>query len=285
MTNELANKVILLTGATEGIGKSAAKEFAARGAELVLVARNPQKGEKVVAELKESTGNPRVSLLVGDLSVMADVRRVAGEFRAAHDRLDVLVNNAGAVFTKRQLSADGLEQTFALNHVGYFLLTHELAEVLGRTPGARVVSTSSGAHQAGKIRFDEIAKREGGYSGFPVYCDSKLANVLFTRELARRLAPRGVTANCVHPGFVNTGFGHNTKGLVDTALKFLGPLFARSPEKGAETVVWAAVSPDAAKVTGEYLMDRKVARSSKLSKDEALARELWAFSERICAIA
>ena len=196
------------------------------------------------------------------MSKIADVRAVADAFRAKHDRLDVLVNNAGAVFNDYQLSADGIEMTFALDHLAYFVLTTRLLDLLQKTPGARVVSTSSGAHQMGKIDLATIAKRNGS-AGWRAYGDAKLANILFTRELARRLAGSSATANCFHPGFVRTGFGLNNGGFLKWALGWVGPLFGRTPEKGAETLVWLATSPDAAKYNGDYFHDLRVARTSQ----------------------
>jgi NAD(P)-dependent dehydrogenase (short-subunit alcohol dehydrogenase family) len=279
---QLEGKVFLVTGATEGIGKAAALAFARRGATLALVARSREKGERVVAELKAASGNDRVELLVGDMSSLADVRAVADAFRAKHDRLDVLVNNAGAVFTDHRLSADGVEMTFALNHLGYFALTTRLLDLLRKTPGSRVVSTSSGAHQTGRLDLATVAKRDGS-AGFAAYGDSKLANILFTRELARRLAGTSVTANCFHPGFVHTGFGLNNGGFLKWALGWVSPLFARTPEKGAETLIWLATSPEAEKVNGEYFHDLKIARTTRRAKDDDLAKGLWELSEKLAA--
>ena len=187
MSGDLQGKVFLVTGATEGVGKAAAREFAKRGAELVLVARNKEKGERVVAELRKATGDNDISLIVADMSSIADVKRVAAEFRSSHTKLDVLVNNAGALFKDYRLSKDGLEMTFALNHMGYFGLTFSLLDLLKSTKGARVVSTSSLGHKIGKFDLGRIAKREPGHAGWPAYGESKYANILFTRELARRL--------------------------------------------------------------------------------------------------
>jgi retinol dehydrogenase 12 len=282
---DLDGKVFLMTGATEGIGKAAAKVFAARGATLVVTARNREKGERLVADWKTTTGNPRIELLVGDLSKLADVRAVAEAYRARHDRLDVLVNNAGALFTSYELSADGFEMTFALNHLSYFLLTHEVEPLLARTGGARVVSTSSGAHRSGKLDLATVAQRPSKKIGFPTYCDSKLANILFTRVLARRLAGAGVTANCFHPGFVRTGFGQNNHDWMKTAINVSSFLFARRPEKGAETLVWLATSPEAARHSGEYFHDCAVARTAPLAHDDGLADGLWSLSEKLCGLA
>jgi NAD(P)-dependent dehydrogenase (short-subunit alcohol dehydrogenase family) len=256
---DLDAKVFLMTGATEGIGKAAGKAFAERGATLVITARNRDKGERLVADWKATTGNGRIELLTGDLSKLDDVRAVAAAFRARHDRLDVLVNNAGAFFTSHQLTADGLEMTFALNHLSYFLMTHELMDVLKRTEGARIVNTSSGAHRSGRLDLDTVARRPSKKVGYATYCDSKLANILFTRVLARRLSGTAVTANCFHPGFVRTGFGLNNHDFMGAAIKVSALLFGRTPEKGAETLIWLATSPEAARYSGEYFQDRAVA--------------------------
>jgi NAD(P)-dependent dehydrogenase (short-subunit alcohol dehydrogenase family) len=281
---ELDGKVFLLTGATEGIGKAAGKVFAERGATLVVTARNREKGEGVVAEWKSATGNDRIELIVADLSKLGDVRAVAAAFRDKHDRLDVLVNNAGALFTAYQQTVDGFEMTFALNHLSYFLLTHELLDLLERTEGARVVNTSSGAHQRGQLDLDTVARRASRKVGFPAYCDSKLANVLFTRVLARRVAGTGVTVNCFHPGFVRTGFGQNNHDFMGAMINVSSWLFARSPEKGAETLVWLATSPDAARYSGQYFHDCAVARTAPRAHDDALADGLWALSENLCGL-
>ena len=285
---DLEGKTILLTGATEGIGKSAALDFARRGANLVIVGRNKEKTERVLAELRQASNNDHVEMLLADLSRLSEMRRLARDFLAKHDRLDVLANNAGAYFTSRRLSDDGYELTFALNHLAYFVVTEELLPVLKKTSGlgggpggqgARIVSTSSGAHAQGKLDLDDVVRRDKSYSGFEVYGSTKLANILFTRELGRRLEGTGVTANCFHPGFVATGFGHNNGGVMGTVIKIGQAIFARTPEKGAETLVWLATSPEAAKLNGEYFMDMKVARRTKRAQSDDLARRLWDLTE------
>lgn len=280
MAKDLEGKVFLVTGATEGIGKATVLELAKRGATLVLVGRSKEKSERLLAELKEASGNGQIDILLGDLSKIADVRAVADAFRAKHDRLDVLVNNAGAIFLDHGLSADGIERTFALNHLGYFLLATRLFDLLQKTPGARVVSTASDAHRMGKLDLATVAKRDGR-AGFSAYADSKLANILFTRELARRLAPSGATANCMHPGLVRSGFGANNGPVVAFMAKTIGSLFGRTAEKGAETLLWLATSSDAAKFNGEYFFDRKIAPITKRAQDDALARGLWKLSEEL----
>lgn len=279
MANDLEGKVFLVTGATDGIGKAAAHEFARRGAVLVLVGRSREKGERVVQEIRSRSGNEHVELLLGDLSRMADVRAVAERFRATHDRLDVLVNNAGALFLDYQTSEDGIEMTFALNHMAYFVLTTALLDLLRRTPGSRVVSTSSGAYRLGRIDLETIAKRKGK-AGNRAYADSKLATILFTRELARRLGSQS-TANCFHPGFVRTSFGSNNHGTAAWLIEMLASMFGSTPEKGAETLVWAATSAEAASYDGEYFQGCKPTRTTALAKDDGLAKRLWELSERL----
>lgn len=282
MANDLNGKVFLVTGATEGIGKAAALEFARRGATLVVVGRNKEKSERVVTELKSQSHNSQIELLLGDMSTLADVRAVAAAFAKKYDRLDVLVNNAGAYFADYKLSADGFEMTFALNHLGYFLLTHELLPLLRKTAGSRVVSTSSAAHQAGKVDLQAIAKRDGKVAGFGSYGDSKLCNILFTRALAQR--EKGIVTNCFHPGFVQTGFGQNNDGLMSSLIRWTAKVFARTPEKGAETLIWLATSAEAGKLAGEYCVDCKPVKTSKLAQDASLADGLWGLSEKLCGL-
>jgi NAD(P)-dependent dehydrogenase (short-subunit alcohol dehydrogenase family) len=280
MAKDLEGKIVLITGATEGIGKAAALDFARRGARLAITARSPDKAGRVSADLRAAGGS--VDVLLGDLSRVADVLRVADEFAAKHDRLDVLVNNAGAMFLDHGLSADGLERTFALNHVSYFALTTRLADRLAKTPGSRVVSTSSMAHRMGKLELPYALRREDRRAGWGAYADSKLANVLFTSELARRLGA-GVATSCFHPGYVRSGFGLNNGGVANLFMKVGGALFARSVEKGAETLVWLATSPEAAGARGEYYFDKKVAATTARARDAGLAEALWKVSEDLVA--
>lgn len=280
MAKDLQDKVFLMTGATEGIGKAAALDFAKRGATLVLVGRNREKSERVIADLKRESDHERIELLLGDMSKMSDVRSVANAFIKSHDKLHVLVNNAGAIFMDYRLSDDNYEMTFALNHLGYFLFTKQLLDILHQTPGARIVSTSSGAHQRGRLDLDTVVRRDGK-AGFSAYADSKLANILFTRELARRIQSTGTIANCFHPGFVRTGFGLNNSGAMAWFIKLGGMLLARTPEKGAETLIWLATSPEAGKFNGEYFFDKQIAKRTKLAEDDVLAKGLWELSEKL----
>jgi NAD(P)-dependent dehydrogenase (short-subunit alcohol dehydrogenase family) len=284
---DLEGRVILLTGATEGLGRAAAAAFAARGATLTIVGRNRAKTEGVVESLRRSTGDPAVDHLIGDLSLLSGARAVAAGFRARHDRLDVLVNNAGAIFQRYRRTADGIENTFALNHLGYFVVTTELLNLLRGTPGARIVNTASSVHRFGRLDLDTVVERDGidGIAaGFRAYFDSKLANVLFTRELARRLAGSGVTANCVHPGFVRSGLFGGTAGASTYVLRSrLAGLFARTPEQAAAALVWLATDPAAAPYSGEYFAGRKVARVGRRARDADLGAALWKLSEWLSA--
>lgn len=283
MARDLEGKVFLVTGGTDGIGLAACREFARRGARLVLVARGPQKAAAVASELK-AAGAGATEVIPGDLGSLADVRRVARDFKASHDRLDVLVANAGAVFRDYRQSVDGYELTFAVNHLSHFLLTNLLVGVLARTPGARVVTTSSGAHRMGRMDLATVAKRDGS-AGFAAYGDAKLANILFTRELARRQRDNGIVANCLHPGWVASRFGLNNAGPVAVFIQTMAPLLARTPEKGARTLVWLAASPEAGQRTGGYFMDCKPAALSSRARSDELATRLWTLSEKLCGIA
>ena len=273
----MPRKLILITGATSGIGRVAAESLARQGAHVVLVGRSPAKTEAAVAEIRRATGSPAVDYLLADLSVQAEVRRLAAEFRGRYPRLDVLVNNAGGIYRWRQLSADGRELTFALNHLSYFLLTNLLLDTLRASAPARIVNVASNAHK--RVPGLNLADLEGAqaYSGLGAYAASKLANILFTYELARRLTGTGVTANALHPGLIRTGFGANNGRLWQLLYVFINAL-GRTPAQGAETVIQLASSPEVAGVTGQYFHERQARRSSPASYDEATARRLWELS-------
>jgi NAD(P)-dependent dehydrogenase (short-subunit alcohol dehydrogenase family) len=281
MTWTVQDKTILVTGATNGIGKVTARELARLGASVVIVGRNKAKTEETVREIKAAAGHDRVDRLLGDLSIMAEVARVADEFRAKYNRLDVLVNNAGAYYQQRQMSKDGLEMTFALNHMSYFLLTVRLLDLLKASAPARVVNVSSDAHrQPRTFNFDDLQSTQYSMAGFGAYGQSKLANVLFTNELARRLSGTGVTANSLHPGFVKTGFGRNNGGL--SKLVMLGiTLFAISEEKGAQTSLYLASSSAVEGVTGKYFDKSKAVTPSLAAQDVTAGQRLWTISEDI----
>lgn len=282
MKKDLDGKVVLVTGATDGIGKCAALELARRGATLTIVGRNQSKTERVAEELKSAGNYDRVHVILGDLSKLTEMKSVAQAFLAKNDRLDILINNAGAWFEKYQLTDDGIEQTFALNHMSYFVITSELLDVIRKTPNARVVSTSSGAHMGGRIDFSMVVKRNGR-AGFSAYADSKLANVLFTFELAKRLSGTSAVANCFHPGFTKSEFGKNNFWPLKWTFQLGQALAARSTEKGAETLVWLATHPDAAQYSGQYFYDKKPRRIHAGGNDEGLAAKLWDLSLNLAA--
>jgi len=276
-------KTCVITGATSGIGRAAALELARRGARVVVVARDAGRGRETVSEIERSTGTGRASLLVADLASQSEVRRLASEVRRAAPRLDVLVNNAGAIHMERRVSPDGHETTFAVNHLAAFLLTNLLLPHLRASAPARVVNVASAAHLGGHIDFDDLMG-EKGYGGWKAYAQSKLANVLFTQELARRLGADGVSANSLHPGVVATGFGKNRNGLLSLGVRIAAP-FLLSARKGAETVVHLASSPQVEGVTGKYFAKCRPAASSGESRDPEVARRLWEASERLTGLA
>jgi NAD(P)-dependent dehydrogenase (short-subunit alcohol dehydrogenase family) len=275
-------KTVLVTGATNGIGKAAAMELARMGAHVALVARDAARGLAVLEEIERATGNANVELYLADLSSQADVRRLAAEFSAKHQTLDVLLNNAGGVFDTRLTTKDGLEMTFALNHLAYFLLTNLLLETIKRTPGARIVNVSSSAQGIGKINFDDLQSTR--YSSFGAYSMSKLANVVFTYALARRLEGTGVTANALHPGNVATGFGDNSKSAAMRFVYRVIKRFSLSPEGGADTAVYLASSPDVTGKTGGYFERRALKRSRPKSYDEGVQERLWLESARLTGL-
>ena len=275
----MGGKVVLITGGTSGIGKAAATALAAMGAEVVLTGRSRERGEAAIEEIRRTSGNEGVSLALADLTVQAEVRRLAEEFGRSHDRLDVLINNAGAVFSKREETADGLERTLALNHLAPFLLTNLLLEVLKESAPSRIITVSSEARRGAEIDFDNL-QSERKYRGFPVYGKSKLANILFTYELAERLRGTGVTANCVHPGAVSTNFGMNNGGLMVLLFRALKP-FMRTPEQGADTLIYLASSPEVEGVSGRYFSDRKVVSSYEDPRDVSARKRLWKASEEL----
>jgi NAD(P)-dependent dehydrogenase (short-subunit alcohol dehydrogenase family) len=275
----MGGKVVLITGGTSGIGKAAATALAAMGAEVVVTGRSRERGEAAVEEIQHASGNEGVSLMLADLTVQAEVRKLAEEFGRSHDRLDVLVNNAGAVFSKRGETADGIERTFALNHLAPFLLTNLLLDLLKESAPSRIITVSSEARRRAEIDFDDL-QSERNYRGFQVYGKSKLANILFTYELAERLGGTGVTANCVHPGAVGTNFGMNNGGLMVLLFRALKP-FMRSPERGADTLIYLASSPEVEGVSGRYFGDRNVISSSQEPHDVSAQKRLWEASEEL----
>jgi NAD(P)-dependent dehydrogenase (short-subunit alcohol dehydrogenase family) len=278
----MKDEICMVTGATSGIGAVTARALAEKGATLVVVGRNAEKSEATVNHIRQQTGNPQVEYLVADLSVQTEVRQLAEQFKSRYRHLHVLVNNAGAFFLSRQLSADGLEMTFALNHLGYFLLTYLLLDVLKASAPARIVNVSSNGHRGMKINFEDL-QSQGRYAAMGAYGQSKLANLLFTYELARRLEGSGVTANALHPGFVATNLAANNGWLARLFLPLVH-LFAISPEEGAQTVIYLATSREVEGVTGKYFVDKKPVESSPESYDREAAMRLWQVSAELTGL-
>jgi NAD(P)-dependent dehydrogenase (short-subunit alcohol dehydrogenase family) len=276
----MQGKTVVITGATSGIGEVAAVRLAEQGARIVFTARDKARADDTMAALKKANPGADHALHMADLSTLSEMKRVAGEL-ARESEIDVLINNAGALFNKRQETADGLEMTFAVNHMAYFVITNLL---LGRLkPGARIVTVASNAHRGAKLDFGDLQSRKG-YIGFPVYARSKLCNILFNRELARRITGSGVTANALHPGFVATRFGDNSGGLMRTVLKVAKPIGAISPEEGARTIIYLASSPQVAEVSGEYYYECKLGTPTAEARNDEDARKLWEMSESIAGL-
>jgi NAD(P)-dependent dehydrogenase (short-subunit alcohol dehydrogenase family) len=282
-THAMPGKICLVTGATSGIGLVTAQALAQQGATVIVAGRDPRRGSATMSRIMQETGNTNMELLLADLSSQAQVRRLVGEFQRRFSRLDVLVNNAGAIFTRRNLSADGIEMTLALNHLGYFLLTNLLLDTLKASAPARIINVSSDAHQSGRINFADLQGQQR-YGGWRAYCQSKLANLLFTYELARRLDGTGVSANAMHPGFVATRFGRNNHGMFALFIR-LAQLTALSPEQGAETLIYLATSPEVEGITGTYFVKKRPVKSSSISYDQTAAQHLWQLSTNLTGLA
>ena len=278
----MTGKTVLITGGTGGIGKAAAIGLASMGARVGITGRDRVRAEAAAAEIARESGNPAVDVFVADMSSQAEVRRLAGEVLAAYPRLDVLLNNVGGFWNHRHLTADGLEHTFALNHLAPFLLTNLLLERLTASAPARVVTVSSGAQSMGTIAFDDLMG-EQEYSGSRAYNQSKLANVMFTYELAKRIEGTGVTATALHPGLTSTAFSAEDPAL-GWLVAILRP-FMKSPKRGAETPIYLASSAEAEGVSGQYFANRKAKQSHKSSYDSAATARLWQVSADLVGLA
>ncbi len=277
MDNSMQGKTVLVTGGTNGIGLVTARELSRLGGKVTIIGRNANKCSRVAAAISEDTGYP-VDFIVADLSTLAGVSHAAAEYKQKYTRLDVLVNNAGAVFFQRKLTSDGFERTFALNHLNYFLLTNLLLNLLKASAPARIVNVSSGAHTgAESMDFDNL-QGEKRFAGMAAYSQSKLANLLFTYELSRRLKGSGVTVNALHPGYVDTGFAQNNGPFFRVGAKLSGRIFGRTPQEGAATSIYLASSPQVEGISGQYFIDCKPAESSPASHDMAAAERLWQVS-------
>ncbi len=279
----IRGKVVVITGATSGIGRIAAEKLAGQGARIVMVARDRARAEETLARLREVGPEAAHRVHFADLSLIVDVKKVGAEIAAAEPRIDVLVNNAGSMFGIRKLTAEGHERTFALNHMSHFVLTHSLRESLVAAAPSRIVNTASNAHLRATLDFGDL-QTKNGYRPTVAYARSKLCNILFTRELAHRLAGTGVTANCLHPGFVATNFGQRDAGLFGWGLR-LAMLFAARPEPGADTIVHLASSPEVAGVSGRYFYNSREIEPSAAAQDDAVAARLWRESEKIAGFA
>jgi NAD(P)-dependent dehydrogenase (short-subunit alcohol dehydrogenase family) len=290
----MIGKTVVITGATSGIGLEAAEDLARQGAALVLVGRDRRRGEAALTRLRAAAPHARLEIRYADLAEMAEVRRLAADLLATVGRIDVLINNAGAIFDRHALTGDGLERTFALNHMAYFLLTNLLLERLKQAPAARIVNVASEAHRGATLDFSDLTGRNGA-KGRKAYSRSKLANILFTSELARRLAGTSVTANSLHPGFVASRFGEPGNGwAMRLGVGLLKRLIAITPKEGAKTIAFLAASPEVgaitgrsevAAVSGRYFAKCRAIEPSAAARDAAAARRLWDESARIAGLA
>lgn len=275
----MKGKVIVITGATSGIGQVAAEELAAMGARIVLIARDRARGERALQRLRETGVGEKHSIHFADLSLVSETKRVASDIVAAEPRIDVLMNNAGAMFGRRTLTREGLELTFATNHLSYFVLADQLKNRLLAAGEARIINTSSDAHRMAHLDVADLQLAKN-YAGFKAYCQSKLCNILFTRELSRKLAGSGITVNALHPGFVATRFADNSGGPYAALIRF-GKLFAISPGKGAKTLVYLASSSEVKDISGEYFFKCRVKVPASQALDDEAARFLWKESIRL----
>ncbi|WP_375772617.1 SDR family oxidoreductase [Archangium gephyra] len=280
----MEGKICFITGATSGIGLESARALARQGATVVLSGRDKGRGEAALAEVRRTVPDAKLDLLLADLTSMASVRQLVSDFQARYSRLDVLLNNAGLILDRRKVTADGFEATFATNHLAHFLLTNLLLDMLKSSGAARVVNVASEGHRFVSLDFlDDPQAERGSYSGTQVYSSSKLANILFSRALAKRLTGTKVTSNSLHPGVVRTGFGHNSEGFFKHLVKLASP-FMLSAEGGARTSVYLASAPEVEGVTAKYFAKCKVARESKAAQDDAAAEKLWRMSAELVGV-
>ncbi len=282
MTAAMEGKVCLITGATSGVGKAAALRLAEMGATIIGVGRDRDRCRLATTEIQQASGNPAVEYLLADLSDQDQVRLLADEFLSKNTRLDVLINNAGAFFLRRKVSAQGFEMTWALNHLSYFLLTNLLLERIMKSSPARIVNVASGSHYRGKINFDDLNLTRG-YNGWKAYSQSKLANVLFTYELVRRVPDQSIAINTLTPGMIATRIGQNTGPVLRHLVKLFQSTSGKTPEDGAEILVYLASAEEAADFRGKFFREMKPVRSSAISYDEEIAQRLWEESERMMA--
>ena len=283
--NDLIGKTALVTGASSGIGLEAAAQIAARGADVVMVARDEARGSAALADVKERSGSSKVSLMLCDMSSQRSIRALADDFRRSHDRLDVLINNAGGVNHQRKVTVDGIEQTFAVNHLGYFLLTNLLLDLLEKSAPARIVNVASRNHRRADMDLDDLGFEKGGYGIMRAYSRSKLGNVLFTRELASRLKGKDVTVTSLHPGVVATNIWSGAPAWTRPALAVLKALFMITPEEGGRRIVYLATSPEVQGKTGGYYDKNEEQVPAPLALDRAVAKRLWDESAKLTGLA
>lgn len=283
MSAEMIGKTCLITGATSGVGKVSALVLAGQGAGVIGVGRDSQKCADACTEIRFKTGNTKVEFLIADLAVLSQVRRLANEIIDRYSHLDVLINNAGAFFLRRRVNLEGIEMTWVLNQLNYFLLTNLLLDLIMDSAPARIVNVASGAHYRGKIHFDDLNLKRG-YSGWKAYCQSKLANVLFTYRLAHLMEGSGVTVNSLTPGFVATQIGHNTGLAIKPIVQLVQKMMGMSPEEGAETIIYLASSPEVEGETGNFYIEKQSVKSSPISYNPAIAQRLWEVCERMADI-
>ena len=279
----MKGKTVVVTGASSGIGLETTRALARQGARVIMVVRNRAKAQAAIDELRKAQPDAQLDLVIADLYSLAEVRKAAAEIRALAPRLDVLVNNAGLIHDKRELTVDGLERTFALNHLAAFLLTYELRDLLIASAPARVITVSSNGHRLSRFTWDDLATMERWPSATLAYGASKLCNIWFAKEAARKFAGKGVTSNALHPGAVATGFGASGSLVLRVGTKLAKP-FLLSSEEGAQTSIYLASSPDVEGVTGQYFARRKIATPSRQARDEASATRLWKLSEGLCGV-
>ena len=276
----MKDKTVVITGATSGIGEVAADRLGQKGARIVFVARDHERGQAALKHFQAIAGHDNHAVHYADLSLVSEQKRVAELIAASEPEIDVLINNAGAMFSHRQMTSEGLEKTFALNHMSYFTMTNVLLPKL--RSGGRIVSTASDAHKGNRLHFDDL-QSEKSYSGFGVYGKSKLCNILFTRELATRLEGTGITANCLHPGFVATRFGDQSGGMM-SGLIGIAKNFALTPEQGAQTIIYLASSPDVEGKSGGYYVKSHLAKPTREAQNDADAKRLWDISAKIAGV-
>ena len=277
---DMNGKVVMITGANSGIGKETAIELAKMGANIVMVCRSRERGEKALEKIKEMANSEKIELLIADLADQSSIRKMVERFKKSHDKLHVLINNAGVMLSKRTTTPEGYERTFAINHLGHFLLTNLVLDMLKASSPARIINVSSSAHKFAKLNFDDI-DNEHKFSGFRTYANSKLFNILFSYELARRLEGTEVTVNALHPGVIRTNLGKDNTNKLIRLLSTIFRLFMMSSKKGARTTVYLANSPDVENVNGKYFVNRKQKKSSKISFEQTLQNKLWEISANL----